>query len=202
MKNNNTLSKKKDNELAALLIDGSLCAFEELYIRYKAPLIYYCKQFLKDETASKDIVQDIFLQIWERRSSLTQVTSFSGYLHTLAQNRILNIFRQFDVHTRFAQHVLMNETEYTNDTENSIIDNDYAKLLNEAIESLSARQKQIFQLSRIQGLTYKEISELLQISLNTVQEHASLAIKKIKEYLKQHTDINFQAIIPILILFS
>ena len=191
MKNNNTLSKKKDNELAALLIDGSLCAFEELYIRYKAPLIYYCKQFLKDETASKDIVQDIFLQIWERRSSLTPVTSFSGYLHTLAQNRILNIFRQFDVHTRFAQHVLMNETEYTNDTENSIIDNDYAKLLNEAIESLSARQKQIFQLSRIQGLTYKEISELLQISLNMVQEHASLAIKKIKEYLRSNTDINF-----------
>ena len=195
-------SGKQDKELVELLIDGSQSAFVELYTRYKTPLIHYCKQFLKDEAGSQDVVQDIFLQLWERRDSLTTILHFSGYLHTLAQNRILNILRQFDVHSRFAQHILMNEKNYINETENSIIDNDYAKLLNEAIESLSTRQKEIFRLSRIQGLTYKEISELLQISLNTVQEHASLAIKKIKEYLKQHTDIHFQAIITILILFS
>jgi len=154
-------------------------------------LMRYCKRLLKDEAGSEDVVHDIFLQLWERRDSLNMISSFSGYLHTLAQNRILNIFRQFDVHSRFTRHILMNRKDATSETEDSVIENDYAKLLNKAIESLSPRQKEIFQLSRIQGLTYKEISELTQISVDTVQEHASLALKKLREYLKQHADIHF-----------
>ena len=183
------LSNLQDKELLELVTNGSRPAFGELYTRYKGSLLRYCKQFLKDETGSEDVVHDIFLQLWERRDSLKTIVSFPGYLHTLAQNRILNMFRQFDVHSRFAQHIIMNKKDSTNETEDLIIDNDYAKLLNNAIESLSPRQKEIFQLSRIQGLTYREISELMQISLDTVQEHASLALKKIKGYLKQHADI-------------
>jgi len=181
---------------------GSQEAFGELYARYKGSLMRYCKRFLKDETGSEDIVHDIFLQLWERRDSLKTVISFSSYLHTLAQNRILNMFRHFDVHSRFVQHILMNEQDATNETEDSIITNDYTELLNKAIECLSPRQKEIFQLSRIQKLTYKEISELLQISPDMVQEHASLAMKKIIGYLKQYTDIHFQAVIIFLMFFS
>ena len=178
-----------DKELLELVMSGSQSAFGELYTRYKGTLMRYCKRFLKDETGSEDVVHDIFLQLWENQDSLNVIKSFSGYLHTLAQNRILNIFRQFDVHSRFARHILTNEKDVTNETEDSIIDNDYAELLNKAIECLSPRQKEIFQLSRIQGFTYKEISELTKISVDTVQEHASLALKKLKGYLKQHADI-------------
>ena len=195
------MSEKQDKELLELVINGSRQAFGELYTRYKGQLMRYCKQFLKDETGSEDVVQDVFLQLWEKRDSIGTIVSFSGYLHTLAQNRILNMFRQFDVHSRFARHILMNEKDTTNETEDSIITNDYVELLNKAIECLSPRQKEIFQLSRIQGLTYREISELMQISLDTVQEHASLALKKIRGYLEQHADIHFRTIITILMLF-
>ena len=196
------LSGKEDKELVELLIGSSRLAFSELYARYKLRLMRFCIQFLKDETGSEDIVHDIFLQLWETRNFLNAELSFSGYVHTLARNRILNMFRQFDVHSRFAKYILMNGKESTNQTEDSIIDNDYARLLNELIESLSPRQKEIFRLSRVQGLTYKEIAELLQISVDTVQEHASLALKKIKKNLLQHTDIHLQAVIIFLTLFS
>ena len=66
---------------------------------------------------------------------------------------------------------------------------------------LEQKVKEIFQLSRMQGLTYKEIAELMQISVETVREHASLALKKIKKHLMQHADIHFKAVITILMFF-
>jgi RNA polymerase sigma-70 factor (ECF subfamily) len=192
MKDNDNLSAKQDKELVVLLTGASQTAFGELYARYKRRLTYFCKQFLKDEIGAEDIVHDVFLQVWETREYLNPEMSFSGYVHTLAQNRILSKFRHSDVHARFARHILMNANDSTCQTEDGIIEKDYAKLLNELIESLSPRQREIFRLSRIQGLTYKEISEQLQISVDTVQEHASIALKKIKDQLMQHTDIHFR----------
>ena len=194
------LSTLNDKDLVAFLIDGSQKAFEELYVRYKGRLIYFCKRFLKDQIGAEDVVADIFTQIWETRATLDREQSFSGYVHKMAQNRILNKFRQFDVHSRFAQYILMNEKDSTNQTEDTIIFDDYAKLLNELIESLSPRQREIFRLSRVEGLTYKEISDLLKISVDTVQEHASNALKKIKEHLTQHTDIHFKTVTTLLML--
>ena len=185
-------SSIQDLELVTHLVNGSRQAFEELYARYKGRLMYFCKQLLKDEKSSEDIVQDIFLHIWEKRDSLNIEVSFSGYIHTLAQNRILNEFRRFDVHSRFVRYTLMNAKDSANQTEDLIDDDDYSKLMSELIESLSPRQKEIFQLSRIHGLTYKEIAELKQISVETVREHVSLALKKIKKYVMQHTDIHFK----------
>ena len=184
------LSTKQDKELVALLKEGSHQAFEELYVRYKDRLMYFCKQIMKDKNSAYDIVHDVFLQILKTHEFLNPELSFWGYLQTLAQNRILNEFKRFDVHSRFAQHIIMNGKDSNNQTENQIIDEDYTILFNNLIESLSPRQKEIFQMSRIQGLTYKEIAEQMQISVETVREHVSLALKKIKKLLVQHADIH------------
>jgi RNA polymerase sigma-70 factor (ECF subfamily) len=192
------LSKKVDKELVELLMAGSQQAFEELYIRYKDRLMYFCKRILKDQTKSEDIVHDIFLQLLEKNESLNPELSFWGYLQKLAQNRILDEFRRFDIYSRFAQYIIMNGKDSTIQTESSILDHDYTKLLNELIESLSPKQKEIFQLSRIQGLTYKEIAELKHVSVETVREHAYFALKKIKKYLMQHADLHFKTVITLL----
>ncbi len=198
----NPIENLSDKELVRLLIDNSRTAFGELYVRYKGRLTYFCKRFLKEETSIEDLLQDIFIQIWETRDSLNPELSISAYLHTLTQNRILNMFRQFDVHSRFAKHILKNQIETTNQTEDELIYKDYAEFLNHAMEILSPKQKEVFQLSRIQGLSYKEIADLLQISVPTVQEHASLALRKIKNSLIQHADIYFKSIITILLLIQ
>jgi len=185
------LSAKQDKELVALLKKGSHQAFGELYARYKDRLTYFCKRSLKDENSAEDIVHDIFLQLLETSDGLNPELSFWGYLQKIAQNRILNEFKKFDVHSRFVQYIIINGKESTNQTENTIIDKDYAKLLNELIESLSPKQKEIFQLSRKYGLTYKEIAYRMQISVETVREYMYFALKKIKKHLMQHADIHF-----------
>ena len=192
---------KQDKELVALLKDGSQAAFSELYARYKDELFYYCKQYLKDEDGAKDIVQDIFMQLWETHESLNVTSSFGGYIYGSARNRILKLIRQFDVHSRYAQHVLFNAKELTNETEDSIIEKDYADLLNILVERLPPMQKEVFRLYRIEELTYKEIAELLQISGENVRKHASLAMKKMKSLVAKHTDIHFHKVILFLIFF-
>ena len=187
---NNILSEKQEKEWVGLLKNGSHAAFSKLYARYKDELIYSCMQYLKDISEAEDVVQDIFMQVWETRNSINTELSFSGYIHTLARNRILNIYRQFSVHSRFVQHILDNGNISTNETEDLIIENDYTVLLNKMMDSLSPQQREVFRLSRIEGLSYKEISERLQISVPTVQTHAYLALKKIKDYLKKHFDIH------------
>ena len=185
------LSKKNDRELVELLIDSSQPAFNELYARYKNRLMYICKRYLKSEAESEDLVHDIFLRIWETRHFLNPELTFSGYLKTITQNCATDKLRHFEVHSRFAKNVLMNMTDSVNETEDTIIDNDYAKFLNELVDCLPARQKEIFRLSRMEGLTYNEISEMLEISVPAIQKHASLALMKIKEQLIRHADIHF-----------
>ena len=196
------LQDLQDKELVALLKEGSQNALEQLYLRYRNLLINLCKRYLKNTTDAEDILHDVFIQLWDTRSALNEELSFSGYLKTLATNRILYKFRQFDIHSRFAQYVLLNCEDNTNETENSIIDNDYKELLNEWIEKLPPQQKEIFRLNRIEGLTYQEISEMKKISVKTVRNHTALALEKIKQQLLQHTGISFQTVIAILILLS
>ena len=83
-----------------------------------------------------------------------------------------------------------------------ILDHDYEKFLYQLIDSLSPQQKKIFHLSRIQGMTYNEIAESLNLSLPTVQKHASLALEKIKKQLTAHADLHFKTVISFLIFFS
>ena len=189
MRQINVLSEKQDKELVELLMGGSQEAFGELYARYRERLMYLCKRCLKNETDAEDAFHDIFLKLWDTRHSLGAVSSFSGFVQTMIQNYATDKLRHFDVHSRFARNVLMNEIDSTNETEDSIINNDYKVLLGELIEKLPPMQKKVFILSRIEGHTYKEIAELLHISVHTVQEYASYALKKMEKNLSQLTDI-------------
>ena len=196
------LSTLQDKELVVLLKDGSRQAFGELYARFKELLMHICKQYLKNEADLEDMVHDIFLQLWEKRHLLNVELSFSGYVQTIAQNYSLKKLRHLDVHSRFARDSLLNGSDSTDETMETVIDNDYTRLLNELVESLPPMQKEVFRLNRIEGLTYQEISDLLQISPVNVRNHASIALKKIKKQLQTHKDIYFQMIIYILMFFT
>jgi RNA polymerase sigma-70 factor (ECF subfamily) len=188
-------------ELVELCKSGSHQAFSELYVRYKDELLYYCTQYLKDEAEAEDVVQDIFMQLWETHASLDITSSFGGYIFGAARNHMLKLFRQFDVHARYAQHILIHTQELTNETEDAIVGKDYTTFLNKLIDSLPPMQKEVFRLNRIEELSYQEISELLHISVENVRKHISLSQKKIQSQFSKHKDARFLTIKIILIIF-
>ena len=197
----NDLSEKQDKELVELLMNGSNEVLGELYARYKDRLMFLCKRCLKNEADAEDVVHDIFLRLWEKRHTLGNISSFSGFVQTMAQNYATDKLRHSEVHSRFAKNMLVNTSDLTNETEDSIINNDYTNLLNELMEKLPPMQKKIFQLNRIEGLTYQQISELLQMPVGNVRRYAALASKKIKDNLSPHIDILFHAITTFLLIF-
>lgn len=194
-KGNMEIKEKTDAELILLLIKDSELAFSELYIRYKDKLRYFCFSLLKSEEETNDIVQEIFIRLWESRFFINSDLSFSSFLYTMARNRILNHFRDTDIESR-AKSILAQKTP----TEENIIEADliyteYQKILKDAIALLPPQRQKIFNMSRTENLSHKEIAAELDISVNTVQEHISESLRFIKSYFSKRADLSLSLLL-------
>ena len=181
---------KTDKELTSLLSKGDEQAFRELYIRYKDRLWSFCFSFLKSREETHDMVQEVFIRLWEVRSFINPDLSFSSFLYTMTKNRILNYFRDMDVEAQvkkaLAQKLIHEEVEVI---ESELIFSEYKKILTDAINLLSPQRKRIFNMSRTDNMTHNEIATSLGISVYTVQEHISESLKFIRKYFTEHSDL-------------
>ena len=184
-----------DSELVNLLIQNDEAAFSELYIRFKDRLFYFCLNLLKSKEEANDIVQEIFIRIWEVRNFINPDLSFSSFLYTMARNRILNYFRDVDIDEKVKSILAQRTPMEDNSIESDLIYTEYQIILKEAIEALPPQRKKIFNMSREDNLTHKEIAAQLGISVNTVQEHISEALRFIKNYFSKYTDISLSLLL-------
>lgn len=170
-----------DTELVKLLIADDEDAFVQLYLTYKEKLLYFCVSLLKSREQSDDIVQEVFLQLWECRSFLNPELSFSSFIFTIAKNRCLNKLKSTAVEQK-AQELLKGQEELFL-LEDELATKEYETIFQTIISELPTRRQEIFRLSREKYLTHKEIAEITGISVNTVQDHISKAIEFIKSEL-------------------
>jgi len=178
-----------DKELAVLLTKNNELAFREFYFRYKDKLWHYAFSFLKSEEESDDIIQEIFIRFWELRTFINPELSISSLLYTMTKNRILNYFRDMDVEVQLKKTLMLKLPVETDTTEADIIFSEYQKILTDAIELLPPQRKRIFNMSRIENKSHKEIAAQLGLSVSTVQEHISESLRFIKTYFAKHTDL-------------
>ena len=167
-----------ERSLVIRLIAGDEDAFCELYAAYKNRLIYFAMRFLKSREYAEDIFQDAFTTIWESRRFINPNTSFSSYLYTIMRNRILNHLRELASEDRLKEQILSQAIDYSNDLQ---------RLISHALEQLTSRQREIFEMSREKQMSHKEIAEALEISVNTVQEHISSSLRSLRTYLEKHS---------------
>lgn len=184
----NTL--KSDRELCKLVVQNNEEAFCELYIRYKDKLIFFCLKFVKKQEIAEDIVQSIFVTLWEDKIKINPEFSFSSYIFTIARNRVLNFLRQLNTEIKIREE-LSQMNSHKIESCDLLIETEYNELLYKVIDTLPTQRRRIFKLSRDEGKTHLEIANLLGISVFTVQEHISESLKLIKRYLSFHTDLHF-----------
>ena len=194
--------EKTDTELATLLIRDNEAAFSELYVRYKDNLYYFCLHLLKSKEEANDIVQEIFIRLWESRSFINPELSFSSFLYTMARNRILNYFRDIDIDEKVKQILSAQKITEEEAIDSKIIYTEYQMILQNAISQLPPQRQKIFNMSRIESMSHKEIAAELGISVNTVQEHISEALKFIKVYFSKHADISISLLLAAFILYK
>ena len=189
-----------ERTLVLRLIDGDKEAFCELYAAYKSRLLYFAMRFLKSREYAEDIFQDTFAAIWQGRSFINPDASFSSYVHTIMRNRILNQLRDLEKQEQLHAHILSQAVDYTNDTHQTIMLNDLRDLIRQAMQRLTPRQREIFQMSREQQLSHREIAEALGISVYTVQESISTSLRTLRAYLQQHFVTGVDAILLLICL--
>lgn len=177
-----------DRDLVVRLINNDQEAFCELYARYKDRLLYFSMKFVKSREFAEDIYQDAFTVIWQSRRFLDPEKTFSSYLYTIVKNRILNILRDIENDQKLKSYILAHAIDYSDSTNQHVQTNELKTILDKALKELTPRQRQIFEMSRNEQMTHKEIAEILGLSVFTVQEHISIALKSIKHYLKEYPD--------------
>ncbi|TKC56907.1 RNA polymerase sigma-70 factor [Pedobacter hiemivivus] len=175
-------SNFSDEELTVLLKQEDQIAFTEIYNRYWAEMYYHTFRMLRDEDSSKDVVQDVFSSLWLKSASLNVSTKLSGHLYISVRNKVLNLVAQNKVRNDYLSSVAAFITESTNDA--SVFDEQQILDIVEAeIQKLPPRMKEIFELSRKDNLSHKEIAKKLNLSDQTVKKQVQNALKIIKNRL-------------------
>lgn len=189
-----------ERSLVLRLIEGEEDAFCELYAAYKNRLIYFAMRFLKSREYAEDIFQDAFAVVWQGRRFINPDASFSAYLYTIVRNRILNQLRDLSNQDKLREQILSQAVNYTNETKDEIIANDLRQFISRALQQLTPRQREIFQMSRERQMSHREIAEVLGISVNTVQESISISLRTLRTYLEKNSIVGADLILLLVCL--
>ena len=175
---------KINTELLKLLKKGDLVAFDTIYNNYSRRLYGFVFRYVKKEADTEEIVQEVFLKIWQGREKLNLYSSFESFLFTIAHNATVNLLKKRATEQKYVDHVKsLQQIDGTYELTDEIHYKELKQKFQDLLNELTPRQKEIFQLSREEGLSHKEISEKLGISTNTVKNHLVTTLTLLKSNL-------------------
>lgn len=176
-------TKSIDSGSIKELIAGDESAFTLIYGHYSEKVYRLAFKFLKDKELSEEIVQETFISLWLNKEKLDAEGNLWVYLFVIAKRLSLNSLRQLCKSTDLTEKLLSYISEEQNSTEEEVFVRDLERYAEKIIEKLPRQQKLVFKLSRIDGLSYKEIAEQHNISPNTVKNHMVEALKTLRTHL-------------------
>lgn len=183
--------------LIPLVCKGNRDAFEEVYHRYHAALYQNILRFTKDHTVTEDLVQDTFIRFWQKRSSIRADKSLAGWLFVISYHLSVNWLKHKLVDAKAKQQLMLLSVESDS---LSLYDQQMA-LLEQAILQLPPQKRRVLELCKLQGRSYKEAAQEMNISTHTVKEYLSGAMKVVRDYAVTHPE--YKSLAPLLlVLFS
>lgn len=173
------------------LKSGDYKAFENLFSKFYEPLCRYAYSILRSMDESEDAVQQVFYKLWDQHGALEIRTSINSYLYRMVHNACLNRVKQINLHGEHNNEYITEQNNIENNTESGLLTNELQERINAAIEQLPPRCREVFKLSRVQQMSYAEISEQLGISTNTVEVQVVKALKSLRVSLKDYLPVLF-----------
>ena len=165
------------------LSEGSYEAFDTLYMRYSPIVEQFALSLLKRKEEADDITQNIFLKIWENRSSMSGVHSFRAYLFKMVRNAVYDTFSRRKPTSGLQDSMKLGDILRSEDMEEKISAKDLNMLMDMAVENMPEQRRRVFRMSRRDGLSHKEISMQLGISTKTVEYHMSKALAELRKII-------------------
>lgn len=171
--------------------------FEDVYLSYFSKMKYFAKEYVISEEDAENIVQDVFVELWENKEMLNMHMNLIAYLFTTIKNKCLNHLRHKLVvqetanklQEEYTISLRMNLDSLETFDNNLFSDQDIEKLISRALDALPEKCRAIFIMSKIEGKKHNEIAQELNISINTVGSQIGIAYKKLRTELKDYLPI-------------
>jgi RNA polymerase sigma-70 factor (ECF subfamily) len=171
------------------MIDGDENALKYFFDTYYDDLCNFVNSYLRDESLAEDIVQSIFIYMWDKRDSIPYPGSMKSYLYMASKNKSLNHLRNIKNKNRILEKLSFEPKLVSDNNTDYFLEFEELKtIISQAIDILPNQCKIIYQLSREDGLTHKEIAQKLDISTKTVENQMTIAIHKIKDFIQPYQD--------------
>jgi RNA polymerase sigma-70 factor (family 1) len=167
-------------ELADLLKSGDRLAYEEIYHRYKFILHNHAWNKIRNKEEAQDALQEVFAKLWKQRETLDVSTNLAGYLYRSVRNHLLNQMAREDIQRRYIDSIKTFTEEQTVLTDHRVRETQLRELIEKEIAALPPRMREVFEMSRKQHLTHKEIATRLGTSEETVKKQVSGALKVLR----------------------
>lgn len=175
----------KEEDLANLIRSGNSMAFAVAFKQYRELLFKHAYRIVRDMDEAEDVVQEVYTTLWEKRTLIPEDANIANYLYRMTRNRVLNKLSRHKVMDNYIQYAMQQTQTYSQDSEQSLLEKELAHIIEEEINKLPPRMQEIFKLSRREGLSHKEIANLLQITEGTSKLQVSKALVILRRNIMQ-----------------
>jgi RNA polymerase sigma-70 factor (ECF subfamily) len=184
-----------ENELLKLIAEGDKNAFTQLYNNYRNKIYSIAFELTESTAVAEEIVQDVFLKIWVKRNTLNEVEHFRAYLFTITRNYVFTALKRIARKESIEVNAMEGAPLYYHDTEDRVLNNEYTRILQAAIDRLPEQQRQVYNLIKTEGLKREEAAAALQLSPETVKSHLAQAMRSVRTYCLARLDVSIALII-------
>jgi RNA polymerase sigma-19 factor, ECF subfamily len=178
-----TLSLPNENDLLARIARGDEAAFGVIFHHYQNKIYSFTFHVTGSKGLAEELVQDVFLKVWQHRTTLPGLLRFDSWLFTIARNKVFDLLKNMARDMAFRRQLAGLLDPASNTVDDRILSRENEARLQQALDGLPPRQKQIFTLSRHQGLKHEEIAARLHISRHTVKTHLVQALRTLRNLL-------------------
>lgn len=182
---------KFNAELVKLLKKGDMAAFDAIYNQYCHKLHYFVFMYLKQKEDAEEIVQEVFIKIWQAKDKIDIYASFESFLFTIAYNATMSLMRKRMSEIKSREYLKsLQQIDTADQVINEIQFNELNQKVQALLDQLTSRQKEVYLLSREEGLTHEEIAKKLDISTSTVNNHLVNTLKILKSHIDNNLAVN------------
>ena len=182
-------SEFTDSELVVLLKNRDHAAFSEIYNRYAVLIFYKINQMIRDEEASKDLIQDLFVALWDKPELIQETNNLSGYLYVIGRNRVLKFIQRNKLKNDHISCLAKYASEVSLETLQNLDERELKTIVQREIDNLPAKMKVIFEMSRRDDLSHAEIAKKLGLSDQTVKKQINNALKVLRAKLSVYAPL-------------
>lgn len=172
-----------EKELLIQLRDGSCQALDYFYHQYSLRIYRKVFKMVRVEVIAEELMQDVFVKIWDRRQGIDPDQSFKSYLYTIAQNLVYDFYRKLAREEKLQGLIKSANSEMYVHVEEEIFLKETSEILNNAINNLPSQQKLVFTLCKLEGKSYEDAGAALGISSSTINSHIVKATRSVKGYI-------------------